>query len=163
MVRMLALALLGAASLLVLAVFPALAQQAAQVAIPKGDGADSACATAGNCFEPDKLSIQPGTSVTWTNNDQVSHTVTSGNPSDNQTGTLFDSSLIAPGKQFTFTFKDAGTFHYFCQVHPWMTGEVVVGSSATSAPEFGQVAPAILVASMVAVLYAGRRITGAFR
>ncbi len=164
MVQRLALLLL-VAPLVVMSMMPVLAQQSAQVAILKGDGASQACVTAGNCFDPSKLSVSPGTSVTWTNNDQVSHTVTSGNPNDNQTGTVFDSSLIAPGKTFTFTFKDAGTFHYFCQVHPWMAGEVVVGAGSTSAsaPEFGQMVPAVLVASMGAVLYAGRRIAGSLR
>ena len=106
MVQRLALLLL-LAPIVVLAVLPAYAQQSEKVAILKGDGASQACVSAGTCFDPSKLSVSPGTTVTWTNNDQVSHTVTSGNPNDNQTGTVFDSSLIARGKTFSFWFKDA--------------------------------------------------------
>ncbi|HJU12876.1 MAG TPA: plastocyanin/azurin family copper-binding protein [Candidatus Nitrosotalea sp.] len=146
LVVVLALVTVGAA-------LPALAQKAAEVTIIKGAGADQSCVSAGNCFDPSKLDVSPGTTVTWTNTDQVSHTVTSGNPSDNQTGTVFDSSLIAPNKKFTFTFNTPGTFHYFCQVHPWMTGEVIVGqASGASAPEFGGAAPIVLALSIMAVV-----------
>jgi len=66
--------------------------------------------------------------VTWTNNDAVGHTVTSGS----STGTvaspdgLFDSGDIAPGETFSYTFTEAGTFDYFCTPHPWMMGTVIV-------------------------------------
>ncbi len=140
----------------VLTILPAFGQEAVTVTIVKGAGSGQGCVSAKNCFDPSTLNVSPGTEVEWKNTDQVSHTVTSGNPSDNQTGTIFDSSLIAPDKTFTFTFKDAGTYHYFCQVHPWMTGEVVVGSSSvttsTTAPEFGQVASAILAISVVGIV-----------
>ncbi len=101
------------------------------VIISKGDSAGQDCVTAKNCYNPDVVTVAPGDTVTWTNADSVSHTVTSGNPSDNQTGTIFDSSLIRPSTTYSFTFKDPGTYNYFCQVHPWMTGEVIV-TAATS-------------------------------
>ncbi len=101
------------------------------VIISKGDSAGQDCVTAKNCYNPDIVTVAPGGTVTWTNADSVSHTVTSGNPSDNQTGTIFDSSLIRPSTTYSFTFKDPGTYNYFCQVHPWMTGEVIV-TAATS-------------------------------
>ncbi|HII36540.1 MAG TPA: PEFG-CTERM sorting domain-containing protein, partial [Nitrosopumilaceae archaeon] len=63
--------------------------------------------------------------VTWTNDDTAAHTVTSGNPTDGPDGT-FDSSLFGPGKTFSQPFKEAGTFPYFCMVHPWMKGVVTV-------------------------------------
>lgn len=138
-----------------LTVLPVLAQETT-VTIIKGAGSGQECVSAKNCFSPSVLHVSPGTTVEWKNADQVSHTVTNGNPSDNQTGTIFDSGLIAPGKDFTFTFKDAGTYNYFCQVHPWMMGEVIVGASTVtqnaSAPEFGQVAPMILVVSTIAII-----------
>ncbi len=137
------------------------AQQTSDVTIIKGAGSGQSCVSAKNCFDPSTLNIAAGTAVEWKNADQVSHTVTSGNPSDNQTGTVFDSGLIAPGKEFTFTFKDAGTYHYFCKLHPWMAGEVVVGTSTSnnaSAPEFGQVAPIILaIAIMSTVVFSAKR------
>ena len=104
------------------------------VNISAGAGSGPNCSQSNNCFSPDTVTVAPGTTVEWQNNDKVSHTVTSGSPSDNQTGTIFDSSLIAAGKDFTFTFNNPGTYNYFCQVHPWMTGQVIVSASAATIP-----------------------------
>src|SRR5581483_3903911 len=70
--------------------------------------------------------------VEWKNTDTVGHTVTSGKPTDNDAGSLFDSSIIKAGGDFKFTFQNPGTFDYFCQVHPWMTGQVIVSTSTSS-------------------------------
>ena len=70
-------------------------------------------------FSPDNLQIDAGTTVTWTNTDSVSHTSTS-----NASG--WDSGIIAPGRQFSFTYQTAGTFPYHCAIHPGMVGTVVV-------------------------------------
>jgi len=84
-------------------------------------------------FTPNPVNVAPGGTVTWTNTDTgTSHTVTSGKP-DNSTGNIvaavFDSSLLPAGKTFshTFTAADVGTINYFCQVHPWMAGQVSWG------------------------------------
>ena len=103
-----------------------------QVSMSPGAGSDQSCVAANNCFDPNVVNIAPGDTVTWTNNDKVGHTTTSGQPSDNQTGTVWDSSLVAAGKSYSFTFQNAGDYKYFCMVHPWMTGEIVVGGAAPS-------------------------------
>jgi hypothetical protein len=79
-----------------------------------------------SCFTPYTASIRTGGEITWFNEDTAAHTVTSGNPTDGSDG-VFDSSLFGPGKTFSHKFDEAGTFNYFCMVHPWMTGVVVVG------------------------------------
>ena len=80
------------------------------------------------CFIPSTVTIDVGGEVTWENVDNAAHTVTSGSPSDGPDGT-FDSNLImAGGATFSHTFADAGTFTYFCMVHPWMQGTVIVSS-----------------------------------
>jgi plastocyanin len=76
-------------------------------------------------FEPASLTVEAGASVSFVNEDSVVHTVTAGSP-DEQTGE-FDESL-SEGDEATIVFDEAGTFPYFCQVHPTMTGEVQVGS-----------------------------------
>ncbi len=127
-------ALFGVLTLVaILAIAPSAFAQESQttVNISAGAGSGPNCSQSNNCFSPDTVTVAPGTTVEWQNNDKVSHTVTSGNPSDNQTGTIFDSSLIAAGKDFTFTFNNPGTYNYFCQVHPWMTGQVIVSASAS--------------------------------
>jgi plastocyanin len=76
-------------------------------------------------YDPSPLTIKPGTSVTWTNNDSTVHTVTSGLPEQGEVGTLFDSSIISPGKTFTHAFDKTGTFDYSCTLHPFMRGQII--------------------------------------
>jgi plastocyanin len=70
-------------------------------------------------FAPDALEVAAGTTVTWTNTDSVGHTSTSN-------GSGWDSGIIQPGRQFSFTYQTAGTFAYHCAIHPGMVGTVTV-------------------------------------
>lgn len=74
-------------------------------------------------FIPAEIDISAGTTVTWTNNDVVAHTVTQRAKPEDQ---LFASPLLAPGERFSFTFDTPGTYAYFCMPHPFMAGTVVV-------------------------------------
>jgi|GEM_PF-2437316 len=104
------------------------------VVIAKG----SADATNPEFYVPNKLTVQTGSTVTWINQDEAGHTVTSGNPSDANAGTLFDSTkdpsdfLIKPLDRFEHAFTLAGVYPYFCQVHPWMTGAITVADEANN-------------------------------
>ncbi len=80
----------------------------------------------GKFFVPDTLTVSKGTTVTWTNDDSTLHTVTSGSAESGNSGTEFDSSYLAAGKTFQHQFGTAGTFDYYCTLHPWMKGKVVV-------------------------------------
>src|SRR5713226_8336092 len=102
------------------------------VTMTKGAAGGQACVAAKNCFDPVNVNVAPGDTVTWTNAHTASHTVTSGMPSDNVTGTVFDSGLVKAGGTFAFKFADAGTFDYYCQVHPWMTGQVIVAAAGAT-------------------------------
>ena len=88
------------------------------------------CETSNSCYTPYQLEVDVGDTVTWYNADTAAHTVTSGSPSGGPDG-VFDSSLFMSGNSFSHTFNNAGTFDYFCVVHPWMTGQVVVSSAST--------------------------------
>jgi manganese oxidase len=66
-------------------------------------------------FSPASLTVAAGTTVTWTNNDAMTHTVTSGTPSAPD-GT-FDSCNMGTGATFHYTFATKGTYQYFCRVH----------------------------------------------
>ncbi len=94
------------------------------VSIPKGVGGPG-CEETRECFLPFEVSVAVGATVTWSNDDTAVHTVTSGNPTGG-IDELFDSSIFMSGETFEITFNDAGTFDYFCLVHPWMTGIVNV-------------------------------------
>jgi amicyanin len=72
-------------------------------------------------FGPQSITVKVGTTVTWTNDDQDPHTVTS----QNSDGPL-KSSTLSNGDTYRFTFTKAGTFDYLCTIHPFMTGTVVV-------------------------------------
>ncbi len=78
-------------------------------------------------FTPEIINVSQGSPVVWTNNDVEIHTVTSGLPDTGRSaGTLFDSKSFASGRTFEYTFRQKGTFDYFCTLHPFMTGKVVV-------------------------------------
>jgi len=93
------------------------------------------------CFIPNTVTIGVGETVTWENTDTAAHTATSGNASDGP-GAIWDSSLMMAGGSWSFTFDTAGTYPYFCMVHPWMEGTVIVGGTSTPADT---VPPQVLV------------------
>jgi nitrite reductase (NO-forming) len=80
----------------------------------------------GKFFVPETMTVSKGTTVTWTNKDTTLHTVTSGSAESGNSGTEFDSSYLAAGKTFQHQFNTAGTFDYYCTLHPYMKGKVVV-------------------------------------
>lgn len=80
----------------------------------------------GKAFVPKALQVSKGATVVWTNKDETLHTVTSGSAASGNSGIEFDSSYLATGKQFQHMFKDARTFDYYCTLHPYMNGQVIV-------------------------------------
>ena len=80
----------------------------------------------GDFYVSETLNVPKGASVLWTNVDNILHTVTSGSPESGESGMEFDSSYLVGGKTFEWTFSDAGTFEYYCTLHPFMTGVVIV-------------------------------------
>jgi hypothetical protein len=83
-----------------------------------------------------EITIAISDSVNWENADTAAHTVTSGTAKDGPDG-KFDSSLMAPGSSFIHQFTEAGSYPYFCLVHPWMTGTVFVESAMQVIPKVG--------------------------
>jgi plastocyanin len=79
----------------------------------------NAVAIANFAFSPTTLTVKAGTTVTWTNSDSATHTVTSDNG-------VFDSGSMANGKTYSFTFNQTGTFPYHCTFHPSMKATVIV-------------------------------------
>ena len=83
--------------------------------------------TADGCFIPSMVTLDIGGEVTWENDDTAAHTVTSGTPTEGPDG-IFDSSLVMAGSSFSHVFAEAGSYDYFCMVHPWMQGMVMVSA-----------------------------------
>jgi len=76
-------------------------------------------------FVPKSVETTLGNMITWTNEDFTPHTVTSGNTTTGKTG-VFDSNIMQKGSTFSFLFDKAGEYNYFCTIHPFMTGRIVV-------------------------------------
>ncbi len=95
-----------------------------EVTIPN-EASQPSCAESGSCFLSSEVTIDVGESVTWHNDSTSAHTVTSGNPEDGPDG-VFDSSLFMGDETFSHTFIESGQYQYYCQIHPWMTGTVIV-------------------------------------
>jgi plastocyanin len=70
-------------------------------------------------FGPQTLTVPVGTTVTWTNSDDIPHTSVS-------TEGVFKSKVLDTDEKFSYTFTKAGTYPYYCTIHPKMTGKVVV-------------------------------------
>ncbi|MFF9647012.1 cupredoxin domain-containing protein [Kitasatospora aureofaciens] len=73
-------------------------------------------------FAPASLKVKAGTTVTWTNKDTDAHTVTSKQGS----GGPLNSAPLTTGATYRYTFTKAGTYAYYCSIHPFMTATVVV-------------------------------------
>jgi len=96
-------------------------------------------------YLPRQITVGVNDTITWTNNDTEAHTVTSGNGAgieslvNNKRGTpngVFDSGSFKPGQSWTHTFTKPGTYTYFCTIHPWMDGVVIVQGKAQNIPNY---------------------------
>lgn len=102
---------------------PAARPSPAPASTPGAGGARRMVVVQNFRFSPAQVEVAAGTTVIWTNNDSTTHTVTSGEPS-NKTG-VFDMP-VADGATVQFTFAQAGTFTYFCSIHPTIRGTITV-------------------------------------
>lgn len=138
------------------------------ISITGGSMASQRCVEEKNCYDPGVVTVSPESVITWTNMDNTAHTVTSGNPSDNQTGTIFDSGMIGPRATYSFIFLNPGKYDYFCSIHPWMTGEIIVTNGAVAQsngekiPEFGPMTLLVLLTATLASIFLAKRLSHRF-
>jgi plastocyanin len=102
-------AVFAAATLAAVAMFVAQSAQAANTEVDIDQFA----------FAPQRITVAAGTTVTWTNEDDIPHTVASSSK-------LFKSKALDTKDKFSFTFTTPGRYEYFCSLHPHMTGTIVV-------------------------------------
>lgn len=94
---------------------------AAALAAPAAAGPAPVTVKIGNfTFNAPTITVAPGTTVTWVNEDDIPHTVVADDK------TTFRSKVLETGDRFAFTFTTPGTWGYFCSIHPHMTGKVIV-------------------------------------
>ena len=100
----------------------------AHVGMADGSAMPGCEETAEGCFLPTTVTIAAGGHVEWINTDTMAHVVASGNLTDDDAGSLFNSGMIMGNGagSYSHTFEDAGEYPYFCMVHPWMVGAVIV-------------------------------------
>ena len=90
-------------------------------------GAPGCESTADGCYLPNLVIVNPNEKITFVNTDTAAaHTYTSGTPDSGAYG-AFDSGLVMAGNEFSVTLDRKGTYDYFCMVHPWMIGTIMVG------------------------------------
>ena len=83
---------------------------------------ENAVTIKGYAFSPETLTVKKGTTVTWTNQDLASHTITA----DTALATAPASQLFGKGEQYSYTFSAPGTFAYHCEPHPYMKATIIV-------------------------------------
>ncbi len=88
------------------------------------------CEKLAGCYLPFYAKIDNGGNVIFSNMDSAAHTVTSGTPLDGPDAN-FDSGLLMSGSTFSVSFNESGEYPYFCMVHPWMEGMIIVENSST--------------------------------
>jgi plastocyanin len=97
----------------------------AGAAVMAAPARDAAAKIENFAFVPQRLTVKAGTTVTWTNADDIPHLVAS-------TTKAFKSKVLDTNDKLSFTFTTAGTYEYFCALHPHMTGTVVVEAAEGS-------------------------------
>jgi plastocyanin len=103
-----------------LASIPCLAQDANNA----GAGPVATVSMDHNTFIPGEITVAPGTTVTWVNNEAMPHTVVDSNKG-------FRSKALVQDASFSFTFATAGDYNYLCSIHPNMKGKVIVKAGAS--------------------------------
>ena len=102
--------------------------QVSEIGIVEESGFSQSCAET-DCYTPSVLTIKSGTVVTMINTDETGvHTFTSGTV-DGQTPIsdgIFDSNILMVGDSYERKFSQKGTYDYYCTLHTWMTGQIIV-------------------------------------
>jgi predicted secreted protein with PEFG-CTERM motif len=99
------------------------------VTVASGSGTPGCEETAEGCYLPKEVTVDVGGKVIFSNTDTAAHTFTAGTPSGGPTGE-FDTGLVMAGGTYEATLETEGTVGYFCMVHPWMVGSIIVQAAA---------------------------------
>ncbi len=114
-----------------LAIIPVYAENL--IRIPAGSSTLE-CEKTNECYIPYEIKIVNGGKITWSNDDYVAHTITSGTAKEGPDG-IFDSGLLISDRTFSHVFEKEGTFDYFCTIHPWIRGIIMVEGLAVVVEE----------------------------
>ena len=106
-----------------------------EIKIPRGAFSPQ-CASSNTCFIPNTLQVPSGSIVEWENEDRAAHTIVSGEGFGTETG-FFESGILNHDEEYYVDFSnfDAGAYPYFCSLHPWMKGTIIVGLDSDVTPQ----------------------------
>ena len=104
---------------ILLAVYTALVLNPSRAKAADGQASATEVRVDNFTFAPDTLTVQVNATVTWVNKDDIPHVIASNDG-------LFKSRALDTDQKFSYTFTKAGTYPYYCSVHPKMTGKIVV-------------------------------------
>ncbi|MDE1727237.1 MAG: hypothetical protein KGH89_08265 [Thaumarchaeota archaeon] len=108
------------------------------------NGTSNHCLPYLSCYKPFEIDVTPGSTVTWINNDNRTHTVTTGTSNYGPMG-LFDSGQILPGHYFTQFFGTIGKYPYYDKTDMWPSGVVVVNNEGPTHAELGWINGSLLI------------------
>ncbi|NWK04937.1 PEFG-CTERM sorting domain-containing protein [Marine Group I thaumarchaeote] len=121
-----------------------------EVTIENAPGSSTpGCEDTNSCFIPNPVTVELGTIVTWSNTDTAAHTASSGTAAGGDMGEVWNSSLIMAGGSFSYTTDTVGSFDYFCMVHPWMAGTLIVEEVGAAAAADAAAAAAAMAAPSI--------------
>ncbi|MEK0352828.1 MAG: CFI-box-CTERM domain-containing protein, partial [Nitrosopumilus sp.] len=92
----------------------------------EGSGVGPGCEDTNECWTPNTITVDVGVKVIFSNTDSDKHTFTSGTIFDDEVGIVFNSGLVFPGEEKYWVTDTVGEFPYFCLIHPWMDGLIIV-------------------------------------
>ena len=101
---------------------------AADVGLARAEGPSSTVSIDNFTFSPKELKVKAGTTVTWTNHDDIPHGIASSN------NAFKKSRALDTDDSYSFTFTAPGTYQYFCYIHPHMVGSIIVEAATGSNP-----------------------------
>jgi plastocyanin len=111
---------------LVFSNFSVLAQKATPSLVKDVTIPMNAATMGDKAYSPNPIDVKVGEGVTWSNDDSQIHSATSGAAGSADSGSVFDSGIMSPNSTFDFVFDTAGTYDYYCTMHPQMVGTVNV-------------------------------------
>ena len=108
----------------------AFAQAEVTIEPTEGSGVGPGCEDTNECWTPNTITVDVGVKVIFSNTDSDKHTFTSGTIFDDEVGIVFNSGLVFPGEEEYWVTDTVGEFPYFCLIHPWMDGLIIVQTAA---------------------------------
>jgi plastocyanin len=103
--------------------------------VPVAGSSIPGCEDLDGCYSPDPVRVNVGEVVIFSNTDVKAHTFTSGTPASDTVGEIFNTGLLKVGDSFPYTTDTVGEFPYFCMIHPWMQGLIIVQEAGAQVVE----------------------------